>query len=411
MRPSDKWSKKVAKGRKRKTDGDHAGPSEPQSDFFCDQPSMYTDAAQPEEYDHAAPPMRGGSSEAPQAPLPRNHVRANSEQPAQRPSAGHNQWDNTDLDAALHRAIQSSPAGRSFVGTQESPIDLSAEELTPKPTRRVLFPSPRNNKEGHKALDDTALPGAKPSSTTIIETAFVEDPQLTAADKENMPPPHNSVLEAEDDLAHLFECSPGIFRTPGRARVSPSAKKTPRIGSGGFEDLLKTPTPNRSSLKTLSSNARQAFTPRTCSNNSNANTFLPTFSPAEKQNLGMAPLTPSRFANLSSPSRSAQMTPFTRQLNQLLAHGGDGQGVSPGRGGGIASFDFADFGVFGNSPGRGLDFDKMEFSVEDFEGMDFGGGVGAGEHEQVEQSEGQGQEQIQSQHVATTVEMQVTTAS
>lgn len=377
MRPPDKWIKKPGKGRKRKTELDPAGLSEPQSDFpqsdfpqsdfYCDPPSiMYTDAVQPEE---RKPELsRGGSSEIPEGPPPLSHPRANSEQPASKPTNAKDQWSSTNLDAALHRAIQSSPAGRSFLGTQDSPIDLAAEDLTPKPTRRLLFPSPHNSK--HKSLDDTALPGSKPVNSTIIEVANVEEPFLV--DKENMPPP--AIVDEEDDLAHLFECSPGIFRTPAAARRSTPSHKTPRIGSGGFEDLLKTPTPTRSSLKTLSSNARHAFTPRTCSNNNgSASAFLPTFTSAEKQTFGLSPArggptTPSRFANLSSPSRAnrGELTPFTRHITQLLAE--NGNSGSPGRG---VVFDFADMGSF-ISPGRSLDFDKMEFSMQDFESMDFG---------------------------------------
>ncbi|KAL1297710.1 hypothetical protein AAFC00_006258 [Neodothiora populina] len=377
MRPADKWNKKAGKGRRRKTETDPNGPSEPQSDFpqsdfpqsdfFCDPPSTtYTEAAPAEEPDinNRCDDLR----EVPEAPQPAIHKRANSEQPAQRSTQSENQWTHSNLDAALHRAIQSSPAGRSFLGTQESPIDLAAEDLTPKPTRRLLFPSPRNSK--HKTLDDTALPGSKPPSGTIIEVANVEDPCL--ADKENMPPP--AAGEDNDDLAHLFECSPGMFRSPGAARKSTPSKnlqKTPRVGPGSFDDLLKTPTPNRSSLKTLSSNARQAFTPRTCSNGNNVGAFLPTFTSAEKQSYGLSPrlpATPSRFANLSSPSRAnkGEMTPFTRQLTQLLSENG-GSGASPGRG---IAFDFSDLGSF-MSPGRGLDFDKMEFNMHDFDGMDF----------------------------------------
>lgn len=370
MRPADKWNKKPAQARKRKTktEADPAGPSEaqsdfpqsdyPQSDFYCDQPSV----------EPISQNTRGDSTEPSEAPITANHARANSEQPSQKPSETRNQWMNTDLDAALNRAIQSSPGGRNIMGTQESPIDLAADDLSPQPTRRLLFPSPRNNREtqsNHKTLDNAALPGSKPQSTTIIETAFVEDPSLGGPDKENMAP------MGDEDLAHLFECSPGIFHTPARKANSP--RKTPRIGSGSntFEDLLKTPTPNRSSLKTLSSNARHAFTPRTCGNNatSGISAFLPTFSPAEKQNL--CPLTPSRFANLSSPGGTSlnrgEMTPFTRQLTQLLSTAGNG--TSPGR-----PFDFGDMSAFGMSPGgRGaIDFDKMEFSVHDFESMDFG---------------------------------------
>lgn len=368
MRPPDKWTKKPAKGRKRKTDADPNGHSEPQSDFFGDYPSTLSNCA-PETEDQTILSIRGGSPDLPEAPSPVKQ-RATSEQPSHKPSAMQSQWSNVDLDAALHRAIQSSPAGRSVLGgSQASPIDLAADDLTPQPTRRLLFPSPRSNREGHdhhKTLDNASIPGSKPQSTTIIETAFVEDPRLAGSDKENMAP----TVDDDDDLAHLFECSPSIFRTPAR-KTSPT-KKTPRMGSGAstFEDLLKTPTPNRSSLKTFSSNARQAFTPRTCTNNavSSASTFLPTFSPSEKQNL--CPTTPSRVANLSSPGRSGnrgEMTPFTRHLTQLLAAGSNE--ASPSR-----NFDFGDLSAFGMSPGnRGtmVDFDKMEFSIQDFEGIDF----------------------------------------
>lgn len=363
MRPQDKWQKKTSKRSKRKTENDPAGPSEPQSDFFADQPSaLYADPPiQPKDqsvFERCQPAAQIHAA----AIVPSRHPRANSEQPEKSRSDGLGQWSNAALDAALHRAIQSSPAARNFVGTEQSPIDLSADELTPQPTRRLLFPSPRRAGQV-KSLDDIALPGSKPQSTTIIEAAFVQEPML---DKENMPPS----LPEDDDLSHLFECSPGIFKTPAR-KITPT-KRTPRIGSGSFDDLLKTPTPNRSSLKTLSSNARQAFTPRTIANNSSA--FLPTFTSAEKQNMGLGlPTTPSRYANLSSPSRASkgELTPFTRHLTQLLSetNGGNGNTIfsSPGR---VTAFDFSELPTFmtpgGTNMGMGIDFDKMEFDVADF---------------------------------------------
>ncbi|KAG9687928.1 hypothetical protein KCU95_g10754, partial [Aureobasidium melanogenum] len=328
MRPSDKWVKKQAtksKKQQRKV-MPPAGPSEPQSDYFVDQPSaLYTDAAQPEDESNG----RSSEERTSDEPVPAvARPRANSVQHQPKRNENEKQWTGPELDAALHRAIQSSPA--RFVGSQESPIEVEAE-LTPKPTRRLLFPSPRERNGQMKTLDDLALPGAKPPSSTIIEMAFVEEPN-----KENRPPQD----QEDDDLAHLFECSPNVFKTP---------RKTPEKNGTQQDTLLKTPTPSRSSLRTVARNTR---TP----SGNQGSTFLPTFSSAEAKNL--FPTTPSKWANLSSPSRN-QMTPFTRQLTQLLsdAHH-EAPFLSPGR-----QFDFSDAMPTFMTPGRSLDFNFDEFDI------------------------------------------------
>ncbi|KAI5205096.1 hypothetical protein E4T39_03261 [Aureobasidium subglaciale] len=328
MRPADKWVKKqAAKSKKQQRKAmPPAGPSEPQSDYFVDQPSaLYTDAAQPEDDSNSRSSEERTNDET--VP-PIDRPRASSVQPQLKRSESDKQWTGPELDAALHRAIQSSPA--RFVGSQESPIEVEAE-LTPRPTRRLLFPSPRERNGQMKTLDDLALPGAKPQSSTIIEMAFVEEPN-----KENCPPQNE-----EDDLAHLFECSPNIFKTP---------RKTPEKNGILHQDtLLKTPTPSRSSLRAMARNTR---TP----SGNQGSTFLPTFSSAEAKNL--FPTTPSRWANLSSPSRS-QMTPFTRQLTQLLsdAHH-EVPFLSPGR-----QFEFSDAMPTFLTPGRSLDFNFDDFDI------------------------------------------------
>lgn len=303
-----------------------AGPSEPQSDYFVDQPSaLYTDAAQPEDESNG----RSSEERTSDEPVPAvARPRANSVQPQPKRDENEKQWTGPELDAALHRAIQSSPA--RFVGSQESPIEVEAD-LTPKPTRRLLFPSPRERNGQMKTLDDLALPGSKPPSSTIIEMAFVEEPN-----KENRPPQD----QEDDDLAHLFECSPNVFKTP---------RKTPEKNGTNSDTLLKTPTPSRSSLRTVARNTR---TP----SGNQGSTFLPTFSSAEAKNL--FPTTPSKWANLSSPSRN-QMTPFTRQLTQLLsdAHH-EAPFLSPGR-----QFDFSDAMPTFMTPGRSLDFNFDEFDM------------------------------------------------
>ncbi|KAJ9618991.1 hypothetical protein H2203_008807 [Taxawa tesnikishii (nom. ined.)] len=261
------------------------------------------------------------------APARTDRPRATSMQPEKRPTDTQNRWTGADLDAALHRAIQSSPA--RFLGTQESPIELDTD-LTPRPTRRILFPSPR--KEGEvRTLDDSALPTLKEAlnkgnaGAVHCTSTFNDEDNL---DKENLPPP----VDADDDLAHLFEGSPNglLFKTP--AKVTPT-KRTPRSQQNQFDDLLKTPTPSHTRASLL------------CSPNANA--FLPTFSPAETRNL---PMTPSRNTVGSSPR--GQMTPFTRHLTQLLSDTNENALLSsPGR-----PFDFSDLPTF-LTPGRTLDFD------------------------------------------------------
>jgi hypothetical protein len=327
MRPADKWIKKQATARKKQQRKamPFAGPSEPQSDYFVDQPSaLYTDAVQPEDDDNSRSSEERSSDETAQ---PANRPRASSMQPQPKRNDGEKQWTGPQLDAALHRAVQSSPA--RYVGSQESPIELETDS-TPRPTRRVLFPSPPERNGQMKTLDDMALPGSKPPSNTIIEMAFVEEP-----DKENCRP------EDDDDLAHLFGCSPKAFKTP---------RKTPDKNAANHTDtLLKTPTPSRSSLRTVARNTR---TP----SGNQGSTFLPTFSSAEAKNL--FPTTPSRWANLSSPIKT-QMTPFTRQLTELLsdAHH-EAPFLSPGR-----QYDFSDAMPTFMTPGRSLDFNFDEFDV------------------------------------------------
>ncbi|KAJ8106992.1 hypothetical protein OPT61_g9172 [Boeremia exigua] len=71
---------------------------------------------------------------------------------------------SADAEAALERAIQSSPAG--FRRSKDSSVDVDAD-LTPKPTRRLLFPSPRKNGEV-KTLDFAKERSDKPAGRVVI---------------------------------------------------------------------------------------------------------------------------------------------------------------------------------------------------------------------------------------------------
>ncbi|KAF1945870.1 hypothetical protein EJ02DRAFT_431112 [Clathrospora elynae] len=230
--------------------------------------------------------------------------------------------------AAFQRAIQSSPAG--LRGSRNSPINIDPD-LTPKPTRRLLFPSPRHRGED-KSLTQTAVPPApiarfmtdddapkKPRCQRCKElkracdrerpcgrcdhagigydgcipcevrrTNWFDQPvvHLAAVDQENPDKENCPPLPAaeEDNLTHLFE---GL--------VSP--KTTPRKDQI-FQDLLKTPQ------ATPGSRQCTALTPRQGAKN----TDMPT--------------TPSRNILTPRGNRAATVTldtPFTRQLNALLS--------------------------------------------------------------------------------------------
>jgi hypothetical protein len=277
--------------------------------------------------------------------------------------------DQEAAEEALRRAIQSSPAG--FRGSKNSPIDLDTD-LTPNPTRRLLFPSPRKSDES-KSLTNHAIesPGVfenvnrdevpeKPRCERCKErrrrcdrerpcgrcvsagigidgcipckmprTNWFETPVVQMAtvdqdnpDKENCPP---LTANAEvDDLAHLFEDPVSPKTTPKRSNV--------------FQDFLKTPTPG--------SRHRDPLTPRRCAENTD---HLRT--PSR--------MTPSR--NILTPrgtraTTAAPDTPFTRQLNALLS---DCNYSSPSQG-----IDFSAFPSF-NTPGRsGAQFG--DFIADDF---------------------------------------------
>lgn len=246
----------------------------------------------------------------------------------------------------MRREIQSSPVRTQ--GSQDSPIEL---DLTPQPTRRLLFPSPRQAGET-KSLEDGAArrsaspkdnaSGEKPSSKVIeaVEetTVNVNVFEAFTSDKENMVPP----LDENDDLSHLFDGSPGaFFKTP--LRKTP-LKSTPRSHKQ-TNDLLKTPTP--------SSRKRKPLTPsQNVANNAdmNADDFLT--SPSQSRYFLRS--TPSRLERTPG-GRSANGnqiigdSPFSRHLALILsdANGmGDNTFTSPSR-----QYEFSDMPTF-TTPGR-----------------------------------------------------------
>ncbi|KAF2269888.1 hypothetical protein CC78DRAFT_508567 [Lojkania enalia] len=301
MRPAELWAKKIQGNQDKPKRRRNPPKGPPQKRAKGPNDNTPSDAMVPYSEPVMPPPITGSVDEYVQPPT---RSRTASFQ-----FAAGTDVDDAFAAAALERAIQSSPPG--FQGSKESPINLEPD-LTPKPTRRLLFPSPRKAGEV-KSLGDGS--SASPTDRLVRKPAEppVRLPNMDdEIDKENCPPQTEREV---DDLAHLFD-----------DRTTP--KTTPTKGAC-LPDLLKTPTPG--------SRRRAALTPRGRTENS-VNASFP------------GPVTPSRA--LLTPKRSgraatvAPLTPFTAQLNAILSDCGHS---SPSQ-----NFDFSTFPTF-NSPGRNVD--------------------------------------------------------
>lgn len=382
MRPSNRWGRKSGTRRpKRKQNADGSdlpatdGP-EPQSEaFFSEMPGpddanidpdlsgenqstgCGSDGRQSEERQPSDVPLGGARGGADVQRAPNTRPRSNSLQ-LTRPRSVSNA---SQRGGALARAVQSSPV--RFVGSQESPIEI--EEITPKPIRRLLFPSPR--REGEVKGLDADIPGcavvAAPATSTNLQTAaslkagvVLEGGEVSVFeaftfDKENLPPG----LEVDDELAHLFDGSPtNLFKTPRKtpARAPLSTFRSQRQ----LNHLLKTPTPS-------SRKRRKALSPTTNGNIANtASAATNDFMTSPTSSRYFLRSTPSREAR--TPPRSAdrrvngsaersnntvEMTPFSRHIAQMLSDNNTGSAnwSSPSQ-----VFDFSEMPAFQDTPGR-----------------------------------------------------------
>ena len=388
MRPPDKWGRRSGTRRTRKAKSSEGGVGgegefgmstdgiEPQSEaFFTDQVGP-DDAG--EDGDEDGEGQADGADEGrkePQRVLPHpgRRPRANSLSTEElRRGHSHGQWNASQLDAALTRTIQSSPV--RFHGSQKSPIEV--DELTPRPTRRLLFPSPRKDGEV-KSLDDNAQVSLKAMPPSIspgkalkegVEIAFDHSNtsifEAFTFDKENLAPGlFEGDLDADDELARLFENgTPGAlfkttpFKTPRKSPRSNGSRGagTPR-NLQQLNHLLKTPTPGRSGKrKPLTPNANAA-------NGANLNTgpindFMTSPSSSSRYFLRS---TPSRLSRNNTPGRQSSggngISPFSLHLAQMLSDATNADGSqqfpsSPSRGM-AAAFDFSDLPTF-STPGR-----------------------------------------------------------
>ena len=316
MRPKEVWDKTQNgpdEKRKRGTNGKRQ-----RSNSTSDQAASAAPNGSALDSHGSSSANGGGQTEGveaePQLP-PFKHRRASSQHTIS-PQAKHRIAEEASAVAALERAIRSSP--HKFKGTEQVPIDV--EDLTPQPTRRVLFPSPTLSEEAklkpNSVVNDSGK-GRNQHSSKIFEA-----PSNDQADKENCPPP----IE-DDGLDHLF------------AEDHRATRAT-------------TPTP------TSSSRAQTFKTPRR-----SPNRLPPTtgdfFSTTAKALLG-APTTPKRTP-FKDNQPLGELTPFTAHLNQLLSDANNGNG-SPGS----KSFDFPSLPSLHNTPGRRtMDFDFSQFDSQD----------------------------------------------
>ncbi|KAK3066172.1 hypothetical protein LTR53_017588, partial [Teratosphaeriaceae sp. CCFEE 6253] len=252
MRPPEKWHRKTG-GRRPKQlknpaggDGFATDGLEPPSEAF------FTDAVGPEDAVDDEPSLHDtqldGTGPGLQMQWPQvARKRANSLQPLSRRRSSDG-MNASQLDAALTRAVQSSPV--PFRGSQHSPIEIP--DITPRPIRRLLFPSPRHNGEvkslddnGQASLNATSPAGkgsASKQSDLLKAGVMVEDMNVNVFDaftfdKENADP----AMDLDDDLMRLFEGSPlAMAKMPGKTPLRTTM--TPR-SQRQFEHLLNTPTP------------------------------------------------------------------------------------------------------------------------------------------------------------------------
>lgn len=383
MRPPEKWGRKSGTRRSKREmarlgeASDATDGLEPQSEAF------FTDAMGPEDGAEDQSGASVGQTEADSSqgsaePFGGQRTRSLSMECRQtRRSSDGPQWNVSRRNAAAGaRATRSSPACLS--GTVESPIEL--DDKTPMPTRRLLFPSPRQIGEtktldnGDTLISKSLSPAQRGSTAEVLAGKIpAVDAQTDVSifeaftiEKENVA----SSQDGDDDLAHLFNGSPtDLFKTPGRTPT----KRSP----GLLQKLFKTPTSASRKRKPLSPN-------RNAANNAHAhaNVAVNDFMTSPLSSRYFLRSTPTRLAN--TPGRQSQnsgrrggnqmASPFSRHLADLLNNPNDPALMfnSPGR-----DFGFGELPTF-TTPGRQIDWDGLdqmmssEFGMEQtFAGEDF----------------------------------------
>ncbi|KAL8740637.1 MAG: hypothetical protein Q9190_006682, partial [Brigantiaea leucoxantha] len=315
MRPEEAWDKNNqgpnGRGGPRKRTSQstkqHPGSSVTlQAGAASNNSAFYSDVSSPVEGND----QNKRDTEAPKS-LANQRIRASSNPNS--PSRA--RMNNAMAAAALERAIQSSPVRFR----RPPPMPRKSNDLTPKPTRRILFPSPHQSGGAGGADAKGSKSNTCCTNCTAGESCgkrMRHDP----ANKENRPP--------QDVKSEVVDSFPAI--------PHPVRSTTPTPVSKADEQILRTPDRNTS-----------------------PSGVMPTtgdfFSSAAKALLH-PPLTPKRTPTRSNSQPLQDMTPFTAHLNQLLsdAHTGSPKGNH---------FDLPSLPSLSSTPGRmrqGFDFSHLD---------------------------------------------------
>ena len=228
-----------------------------------------------------------------------------------------NSMSGSTAAVALQRAIQSSPA-RSM-GTQRTPTENN--NLTPKPTKRLLFTS-STQAEGGRVLQDHNSNKENKMKRSPRGASKLPCPDYDQADKENRPP-----FNEDEDLDHIF----------GEDELNVPSPTTPNLSSKDRASSFKTPP--KSNLP--------HGTPRTSD----------FFSSAARALLNPT-MTPKQTPTKSSSQPLMELTPFTAHLQSLLSDAND-------------NFDFPSLPSLGSSPSNiRNDYDFSHFDSQDFMSTD-----------------------------------------
>ncbi|KAK4696040.1 hypothetical protein P7C71_g1818, partial [Lecanoromycetidae sp. Uapishka_2] len=319
MRPKEVWERPPNGGDgKRRRGGNNGGgvKSDSISDLAANTASDGTAL-----HSDASTPADGGQTEGledePQLPV-MQHRRSSSVETTSCQERPRSLNDASAL-AALQRAIKSSP--HKFVGTEHVPIEV--EDLTPNPTRRILFPSPTQSQTARLKRDLSTASGTCDQQQGSRGTPIADANQ---ANKENCPPD-----AGEDDLDQFFEEDAYINAHNARS-TTPTPKSSTRLS------ILKTPTRSPKRLPPTTGDF---------------------FSSAAKALL--RPLATPKRTPTKDTQPLGELTPFTAHLNQLLSDANSG---SPGS----QNFDIPSLPSLHNTPGRHtrpMDFDFSHLDSQD----------------------------------------------
>ncbi|KAF2628548.1 hypothetical protein BU25DRAFT_410111 [Macroventuria anomochaeta] len=392
-RPQSMWDKpskaaSKAAPRRRRVPSTRSKSQCQNDDIASDAVIPHSDAMGPEEQQADVASFDGQADK--DMPPPSARPRASSPPTNDNVTSQDEARISAEAEAALQRAIQSSPAG--FRRNKDSSVDVDPD-LTPRPTRRLLFPSPRKNGEV-KSLDNvtdnkedepekprcerckTRKRGCdrqRPCGRCVSQGLGFDDcipskPAMNVYKRVPIVPvaPDAPATPTAQDAPDIPDV-PAVDAVP-TATAPPATPAQPDLPTSMTVDegeidkencpppapyeehddlayLFETPGPAKTTPKKLTPKKDDALPD-----------ILKTPTPGSRRRL---PLTPRRSADdvnqVMTPSRSiftprtmrpataAPETPFTRQLNAMLS---DAMNSSPSQ-----AIDFSAFPVFG-TPGR-----------------------------------------------------------